>query len=105
MSLSTSLTTLGTHPDVIQPGDLGDGPARVCLGALVRGEPNHPARTGRHVLRPVRPETVRAGRGRRYGGTHPSANTAVTELVYRKQIRPVLQQGATTMDQIFSGSS
>ena len=31
------------------------------------------------------------------------SSTAVTELVYRKQIRPVLQHGATAMDQIFSG--
>ena len=30
------------------------------------------------------------------------SSTAVTELVYRKQIRPVLQRGATAMDQIFS---
>ncbi len=30
------------------------------------------------------------------------SSTAVTELVYRKQIRPVLQQGATAMDRIFS---
>ena len=30
------------------------------------------------------------------------SSTAVTELVYRKQIRPVLQLGATTMDQIFT---
>lgn len=30
------------------------------------------------------------------------SSTAVTELVYRKQIRPVLQHGATAMDQIFS---
>jgi integrase len=29
------------------------------------------------------------------------SSTAVTELVYRKQIRPVLQQGATAMDLIF----
>jgi integrase len=29
------------------------------------------------------------------------SSTAVTELVYRKQIRPVLQRGATVMDQIF----
>jgi integrase len=29
-------------------------------------------------------------------------STAVTELVYRKQIRPVLQRGATVMDQIFN---
>jgi len=28
-------------------------------------------------------------------------STAVTELVYRKQIRPVVQHGATVMDQIF----
>ncbi|MGH3702100.1 MAG: tyrosine-type recombinase/integrase [Pseudonocardiaceae bacterium] len=28
-------------------------------------------------------------------------STAVTELIYRKQIRPVLQHGATVMDQIF----
>ncbi len=28
-------------------------------------------------------------------------STAVTELVYRKQIRPVLQHGATVMDRIF----
>ncbi|MGB8963249.1 MAG: site-specific integrase [Pseudonocardiaceae bacterium] len=28
-------------------------------------------------------------------------STAVTELVYRKQIRPVLQRGATVMDRIF----
>lgn len=31
------------------------------------------------------------------------SSTAVTELVYRKQIRPVLQHGATAMDRIFSG--
>lgn len=29
------------------------------------------------------------------------SSTAVTELVYRKQIRPVLQEGAVVMDQIF----
>jgi integrase len=29
------------------------------------------------------------------------SSTAVTELVYRKQIRPVLQKGAVVMDQIF----
>jgi len=29
------------------------------------------------------------------------SSTAVTELVYRKQIRPVLQLGATVMDQLF----
>jgi integrase len=28
-------------------------------------------------------------------------STAVTELVYRKQIRPVLQSGAVAMDRIF----
>ncbi len=30
------------------------------------------------------------------------SSTAVTELVYRKQIRPVLQRGATAMDRIFN---
>jgi integrase len=30
-------------------------------------------------------------------------STVVTELVYRKQIRPVLQSGAVAMDQIFGG--
>jgi integrase len=29
------------------------------------------------------------------------SSTAVTELVHRKQIRPVLQGGAVVMDQIF----
>jgi integrase len=29
-------------------------------------------------------------------------NTVVTETVYRKQIRPVLMQGAETMDDFFS---
>ncbi|WP_020547452.1 tyrosine-type recombinase/integrase [Nonomuraea coxensis] len=29
------------------------------------------------------------------------SSTAVTELVYRKQIRPVLQGGAVIMDRIF----
>jgi integrase len=29
-------------------------------------------------------------------------STAVTELVYRKQIRPVLQGGAVAMDRIFT---
>ncbi|WP_435822618.1 tyrosine-type recombinase/integrase [Microbispora bryophytorum] len=28
-------------------------------------------------------------------------NTLVTEMVYRKQIRPVMQEGATVMDEIF----
>lgn len=28
-------------------------------------------------------------------------NTTVTETVYRKQIRPVIQEGATAMDDIF----
>jgi integrase len=32
-------------------------------------------------------------------------STAVTELVYRKQIRPVMQAGATTMDRIFGNVS
>jgi hypothetical protein len=30
--------------------------------------------------------------------------TAVTELVYRHQIRPVVEHGAEAMDQIFRGS-
>jgi len=30
------------------------------------------------------------------------SGTAVTELVYRKQIRPVLDDGATVMDRIFN---
>jgi integrase len=30
-----------------------------------------------------------------------NSSTAVTELVYRKQIRPVLQDGAVAMDRIF----
>ena len=30
------------------------------------------------------------------------SSTAVTELVYRQQIRPVLQAGATVMDQLFA---
>jgi hypothetical protein len=29
------------------------------------------------------------------------SSTAVTELVYRMQIRPVVQAGAVTMDRIF----
>jgi integrase len=33
------------------------------------------------------------------------SSTVVTELVYRKQIRPVLQGGATAMDRIFSGAA
>jgi hypothetical protein len=28
-------------------------------------------------------------------------STAVTELVYCKQIRPVMQEGATVMDRVF----
>jgi integrase len=31
------------------------------------------------------------------------SSTAVTELVYRQQIRPVLQSGAVVMDRIFGG--
>ncbi|WP_246266899.1 site-specific integrase [Nonomuraea typhae] len=31
-------------------------------------------------------------------------NTVVTETVYRKQIRPVIQQGAERMDELFRGS-
>jgi integrase len=30
------------------------------------------------------------------------SSTAVTELVYRKQIRPVIQVGAVAMDEIFA---
>ena len=30
-------------------------------------------------------------------------STVVTELVYRKQLRPVIQTGAVAMDGIFSG--
>ena len=29
------------------------------------------------------------------------SGTAVTEAVYRQQIQPVMQEGATAMDQIF----
>ncbi len=29
------------------------------------------------------------------------SGTAVTEAVYRKQIRPVMEEGATAMDRIF----
>ncbi len=32
-------------------------------------------------------------------------NTVVTETVYRQQIRPVMQEGATAMDDIFRGSA
>lgn len=28
-------------------------------------------------------------------------STAVTETVYRKQIRPVIEEGATVVDQLF----
>jgi hypothetical protein len=31
--------------------------------------------------------------------------TAVTELVYRHQLRPVLEDGATAMDRIFPSES
>ncbi|WP_433501677.1 tyrosine-type recombinase/integrase [Sphaerimonospora sp. CA-214678] len=31
------------------------------------------------------------------------ANTVVTETVYRKQLRPVLLEGAEAMDEIFPG--
>lgn len=30
------------------------------------------------------------------------SSTAVTELIYRKQIRPVIQSGAVAMDRIFA---
>jgi hypothetical protein len=30
------------------------------------------------------------------------SGTSVTELVYRHQLRPVIQTGATVMDQLFS---
>jgi integrase len=33
------------------------------------------------------------------------SSTAVTELVYRQQIRPVLQSGAVVMDRIFNEES
>jgi integrase len=33
------------------------------------------------------------------------SSTAVTEAVYRKQIRPVLQAGAVAMDRIFEGGT
>jgi hypothetical protein len=33
------------------------------------------------------------------------SGTAVTEAVYRQQIRPVLEEGATAMDQIFGNRS
>lgn len=33
------------------------------------------------------------------------SGTAVTEAVYRKQIRPVIEQGATAMNQIFPAAS
>jgi integrase len=32
-------------------------------------------------------------------------STLVTELVYRKKLRPVLQAGATTMDRLFATGS
>jgi integrase len=32
-------------------------------------------------------------------------STVVTELVYRKQIRPVVQSGAEVMDRIFAGTA
>ena len=32
------------------------------------------------------------------------SGTAVTEAVYRQQLRPVLDEGATAMDAIFSAS-
>lgn len=31
----------------------------------------------------------------------PPKSTLVTELAYRKQLRPVLRSGATTMDRLF----
>ncbi|MDQ3153886.1 MAG: hypothetical protein M3R63_19965 [Actinomycetota bacterium] len=56
--------SLGAHLDVVQTarGDLGDGPARVCFGALSlgRGEPNRAARNGLRVLGQDRAGTVRA---------------------------------------------
>ncbi len=39
---------------------------------------------------------------RRLGG---HSGTTVTELVYRHQLKPVIQTGATAMDQIFGRKS
>lgn len=33
------------------------------------------------------------------------SGTSVTELIYRKQIRPVVQNGATAMDELFPDSA
>ena len=33
------------------------------------------------------------------------SSTSVTELVYRHQIRPVIQSGATIMDRLFGSSA
>ena len=41
-----------------------------------------------------------AGRGDLAAGRH--SGTSVTELVYRHQLRPVIQTGATVMDRLFS---
>jgi hypothetical protein len=38
------------------------------------------------------------------GKAEKNSGTTVTELVYRHQLRPVIQTGATVMDQLFSAN-
>jgi hypothetical protein len=40
----------------------------------------------------------------RSGAVVAAAGTAVTETVYRQQLKPVMEEGATAMDRIFPSS-
>jgi hypothetical protein len=61
--------------------------------------------SGRHVslgIHSSRCSQTRACRSKMCPGSWGHCSTSVTELVYRHQIRPVIQSGATIMDRLFS---
>ena len=48
---------------------------------------------------------TQACRSKTCPGPGGHSSTSVTELVYRHQIRPVIQSGATIMDRLFGSSA
>jgi hypothetical protein len=37
-------------------------------------------------------------------GAHPAGDTRTTEIVYRRELRPVITTGAEIMDQLFTAT-
>jgi len=68
-------------------------------------DPRGPARNQRSARsRPTRPHLGRGRGGEEIARLAGRASTRTTEVVYRRELRPVITTGAEIMNQLFAGS-